>query len=199
MIATRAFPSYADYVAKQGGKAVRLREKLLSHMDRATESFTRIFQGAKPHLKDGSILCLGARTGAESLGAEAAGFGRSVGIDLHPVGPTVQQGDWHALDFPDGSFANVYTNSLDHCLYLDQCLSEVKRVLQKHGRFYMMATNRGEKHTSVDVWRADEGSNEGLYWSTSDELAQLIAEHGFTLEQSWRAGKWGHYVFGVTR
>lgn len=193
MIAHRPFPTYEDYVYKQGGKARGRRDHLLKHVEKNTESFTRTFQRARPHLKPGSILCLGARTGAESMGAVAAGFTGSVGIDLHPVGDTVLQGDWHNLAFPDASFANCYSNSLDHCLYLDKLAAQVRRVLMPGGRFYVMATNRPK---SLDEWLA-EGGNEGLYWQTSDELRDAICEHGFTVIRAWRDGKWGHYVFGV--
>lgn len=193
-LAQRSFETYDDYVYKQGGKAHRKRDFLLAHLPKSVESFTRVFQGAAKHLKPGAVLCLGARTGAESIGAEQAGFEGSVGIDLHPVGPTVLQDDWHELSFSDRAFANVYTNSLDHCLYLDKLTSEVKRVLEADGRFYLMATNRSG--TEAD-WRADQGSNEALYWPTSDHLAEAVCEYGFQVMQSWRAGKWGHYVLRV--
>ena len=194
MIAQRTFTDYEEYVYKQGGKARGNRDKLLRHLEKNTQAFTRTFQRAKPHLKAGRVLCLGARTGAESLGAIAAGFGGSVGIDLHPVGETVLPGDWHHLDFPAGSFENVYSNSLDHCLYLDRLLSGVKRILVRDGRFYLMATNRAG--ATLETWMA-KGGNEALYWQTSDELRDSVCSHGFTVRHSWRDGKWGHYVFTV--
>jgi SAM-dependent methyltransferase len=187
------FKDYAEYVYKQGGKARGRREHLLAHAAKNTESFARVFRKAAPLLKPGSILCLGARTGAESDGALQAGFKGSVGIDLHPVGPTVLQGDWHDLGFPDASFANCYTNSLDHCLYLDKFCAQVTRVLQPNGRFYLMATNRPK---SLEEWLG-EGGNEGLYWQTSDELKDAICGYGFEVKKSWLDGKWGHYVFAV--
>jgi SAM-dependent methyltransferase len=195
MIAHREFTDYAQYVYKQGGKARGNRERLLAHLDKNRDGFRQTFRRAAPYLKAGAVLCLGARTGAESLGAEQAGFKGSVGIDLHPVGPTVQQGDWHALTFSDATFANAYTNSLDHCLYLDKFAAEVKRVLVKDGRFYLMATNRA---LTVEEWLA-KGGNEGLYWQTSDQLSGAICSYGFQVKASWRDGKWGHYVFGVKR
>ena len=193
MIAQRAFTDYEEYVYKQGGKARGRRGHLLAHLSKNRESFARTFRRAAPHLTPGAVLCLGARTGAESLGAVDAGFIGSVGIDLHPVGPSVLQADWHDLPFASGSFANVYCNSLDHCLYLDQLTAGVKRVLVADGRFYVMATNRP---ITIDEWIA-KGGNEALYWQTSDELRDAICGHGFTVITAWRDGKWGHYVFGV--
>lgn len=195
MIAHRTFTDYEQYVWLQGGKARARSEFLLAHLPKRTQYFAKMFNLAARHLKPGPVLCLGARTGAESLGAVAAGFAGSVGIDLHPVGPTVLQGDWHALDFPDGSFANVYTNSLDHCLYLDKFSAEVKRVLVPDGLFYLMATNRT---TTEQAWRAGH-KNEGLYWETSDQLRDAICSYGFVVKHGWRDGKWGHYIFGVAQ
>lgn len=195
MIAHRTFADYDDYVYKQGGKARGRREHLLAHAAKNAESFARTFQHATKYLSPGPVLCLGARTGAESLGAVKAGFKGSVGIDLHPVGPTVLQGDWHDLQFPDASFANAYTNSLDHCLYLERFAAQVQRVLVPDGRFYLMATNRPK---ALEIW-LEEGGNEGLYWQTSDELRDAICELGFQVVKEWRDGKWGHYVFRVKR
>jgi SAM-dependent methyltransferase len=194
MIAQRTFTDYDEYVYKQGGKARGCRDKLLAHLDKNTESFARTFRRAAPYLRTGAVLCLGARTGAESLGAAKAGFAASVGIDLHPVGPTVLRGDWHDLPFPDRSFANVYTNSIDHCLYLDRLTAQIARVLMPKGRFYLMATNR--VGSTVDAWIA-KGGNEALYWQTSDELSETICTFGFVVQHAWHDGKWGHYVFGV--
>lgn len=194
MIASREFSTYDEYVYKQGGKARGKRAELLAHLEKNTEGFFRTFRSAARHLKPGPVLCLGARTGAESIGATQAGFVGSVGIDLHPVGPTVLQGDWHDLRFPAASFSNVYSNSLDHCLYLDRLAAGVKRVLVPDGRFYVMATNR-DGHT-LESWLA-KGGNEALYWQTSDDLCQAICAHGFEVTKAWRSGKWGHYVLRV--
>lgn len=194
MIAYRPFTNYDEYVYKQGGKARGRREHLLKHVVKNTESFERTFRRAAAYLKAGPVLCLGARTGAESLGAAAAGFTGSVGIDLHPVGPTVLQGDWHDLPFADGAFANAYCNSLDHCLSLEKMTAQVRRVLSRDGRFYVMATNRAG--ATLEAWLA-KGGNEGLYWQTSDELRDALCDFGFTVTKAWRDGKWGHYVLAI--
>lgn len=196
MIAHRTFENYEQYVYKQGGKARGKRAELLEHLEKNRGGFAKTFRAARAHLVDGPVLCLGARTGAESLGAVDAGFKGSQGIDLHPVGPTVIEGDWHNIPFPDASFANVYSNSLDHCLYLDQLAEQVTRVLKPGGRFYVMATNR-DGHT-LEAWQA-KGGNEALFWQTSDDLKDAICALGFTVTRSWRTGKWGHYVMKVNR
>jgi SAM-dependent methyltransferase len=194
VIGHRAFETYEEYVYKQGGKARGRRDHLLKHLAKNREAFGRTFRAAAPHLKAGPILCLGARTGAESLGATDAGFKGSVGIDLHPVGPTVLQADWHNLPFPAASFANAYSNSLDHCFSLEKLSGQVQHVLMPGGRFYVMATNR--EGATLEAWLA-KGGNEALYWQTSDDLRDALCGHGFVLRKAWRDGKWGHYVFEV--
>lgn len=194
MIAHRPFPDYATYVHRQGGKARNSPEKLLRQMPRQTDQFTRMFRNATPHLNAGSVLCLGARTGAESQGARAAGFTGSVGIDLHPAGPDVIHADWHQLPFDDGSFANAYSNSLDHCLHIDQLAAEVRRVLVPNGRFYVMATNRPGK--TAEKWLSIS-SNEALYWDTSADLSEAICAFGFVEIHAWRKGKWGNHILQV--
>ena len=191
MMAHRPFPTYENYVYRQGGKARNSSEKLLRHLGKNTRSFRAMFEKAAPHLKPGPVLCLGARTGAESQGAIGAGFKGSVGIDLHPAGPTVIQGDWHQLQFPDHSFANAYSNSLDHCLDLEKLAAEVRRVLTRDGRFYVMATNRPNK--TAEKWLSI-ASNEALYWDTSADLSAAICALGFTETHRWRDGKWGHHI-----
>lgn len=196
MIRQRSFESYDTYVYAQGAKARGRREFLLAHLPKNIANFRVIFDRARPKLKKGSILCLGARTGAESLAAVEAGFPGSVGIDLHPVGPTVIQADWHALPFARGTFANAYCNSIDHCLYLDRFASEVQRVLVPDGRFYLMATNR--HMITVKKWIAKPG-NEALSWESANELSEALCRLGFVVRDAWQTGKWGHYIFGVSR
>ncbi len=105
--------------------------------------------------------------------------------------PAIEHAALVMTRFAEASFANVYSNSLDHCLYLDKLASGVRRVLRPKGRFYVMATNRPEMH--LEDWLA-KGGNEGLYWQTSDDLRDAICGLGFVTKQQWRDGKWGHYI-----
>ena len=199
MILRREFPSYEDYVYAQGGKARRNRAELLASMPKRVRVFEELFRQAKPHLQKGAVLCLGARTGAEMLGAAAAGFAGSVGIDLHPVGKGVRAGDWHCMpEFADGSFPNIYTNSFDHCLYLEKACAEVLRILAPRGCFYLMASDKGDKsqQKEIDKWKASTKHNEAIFWSRSEELRDAVLALGFKERRSWRSGCWGHFILG---
>lgn len=189
----RAYTSYADYVRLQGLKATRERVALLATRPKALERFTHDFQSAQRHLRPGPVLCLGARTGAEVLAFARAGFTGSVGIDLYPIGDCVIHADWHALPFVDASVPNVYTNSLDHCLYLDRLATEVHRVLVPKGIFYVMASDRPLGKNS-QAWLTTGGQHEALFWDQADDLCHALASYHFAPIAAWRVGVWSHFI-----
>lgn len=198
MIKHRPTEDYADYVHRQGGKARNKRKELLASVAGNVAGFDLVFSGpARTHLLKGAVLCLGARTGAEVLAALRQGFKDSQGIDLHPVSDMVTRGDWHAIPFPDSSFPNVFSNSLDHCQSIDKLCAEVRRVLQPGGRFFFMATDRIPAK-SYDEWLA-RCPGEFLFWDHSSHLRDGIAERGFDSVASWRSGKWGCYVLKAAK
>lgn len=201
MILRRQFDSYEAYVHAQGGKARGQREALLASLPAQTRGFSRAFVQARQFLKDGPVLCLGARTGAEMLAFESLGLKGSVGIDLHPVGKDVRAGDWHSMpEFADGSFANVYTNSFDHCLYLDKACAEVWRILQPGGRFYLMASDKGLKDAArAEAWRQSQKHNEAIFWSAAEELRDAVLREGFRQLKAWKVGCWSHFILEPKR
>lgn len=198
-ILRRDFASYAAYVEAQGRKARYKADDLMARYEKQFVEFARLFRKARPHLNEGRpMLCLGARTGAESGAAARVGFKGSVGVDLHPIGKHVQQADWHSMpQFADASFGNVYTNSFDHCLYLDRAVAEIVRVLEPRGAFYLMASDKGTKDKQRErSWLMEPKHNETLYWSHSDALRDaVLACGGLKVRAEWREGHWGHYVF----
>lgn len=200
-LTARPFDSYDAYVSAQGEKARRKGAVLLAALPQQVRGFRKVFQAAQKHLRPGPVLCLGARTGAEAIAANEVGLVGSVGIDLHPIGPKVIRGDWHALPFPPAAFPNVYTNSLDHCLDLDRLTAEMRRVLTSDGRAYVMASDKGEKTTAAAVadWLANATSTEALHWPHADELRDALVARGFRQVTTWRDGVWSHYVLEPIR
>ena len=77
-------------------------------------------------------ICLGARTGQEVFVLRELGL-NSIGIDLVEFPPYTIKGDIHNLEFDDETFDLIFTNILDHSLYLEKFISEMERVCIKDG------------------------------------------------------------------
>jgi SAM-dependent methyltransferase len=172
----RDYGSYDDYVAHQQAKLSHMgADKLLAHEARYLEALLpRLMADALP--RGTSVICLGARGGAEvraflSLGCMA------VGCDLNPGGgnPYVLPGDFHALSYGDGTVSAVFTNALDHCYDLDRVLAEVHRVLVAGGRFLVEAVCGTEEG-------CQPGGYESLAWPTIQALIVHIESPGFTCQ-----------------
>jgi SAM-dependent methyltransferase len=167
----RRYRSYEAYVAHQRSKLERVQ---LGAYDVEYRQVLAARLAAIADVRPGaSVLCLAARLGTEVKAfADRGCF--AVGIDLNPGQGNrhVVHGDFHDLQFADGSVAIVFTNSLDHCFDLQRVLAEVRRVLAPGGLFIVEAI-RGE----------DEGGRplfyESFSWATLDELARAIEGAGF--------------------
>ncbi len=137
-----------------------------------------------------SVLCLAARLGSEVEAFIKLGH-FAVGVDLHP-GPAnsfVVTGDFHALQFADGSVDCIYTNSLDHAYDLDKIVAEVRRVLKPGGFFVLDAVDGYEEGFMV-------GPRDTTHWPTAQAFAGMIAERGsFAIERHTRPDQhWQQFV-----
>lgn len=191
MIKHRECPDYGAYIHIQGSKARTRSRELMDAFGAQRRGFVGCFEEAKHAIRRGTILCMGARTGAEVAAARDVGFTRAYGIDLHPVGPQVIAADWHYLPFVDGSFDTVFTNSLDHCQSLDLLCAEVRRVLKPKGTFYVRASDSVGK--TLEHWER-KTKLESLWWDRWSDLMTAICERGFGQVASWQRGKWGSFV-----
>jgi len=169
----RDYESYTDYVAHQQAKLAHMgAAKLAAHEARYLEALLpRLAADALP--RGSSVICLGARGGAEvraflSLGCVA------VGVDLNPgeANSYVLPGDFHYLAYGHGTVATVFTNALDHCYELDRVLAEVHRVLMPDGTFLVEAVCGTEEG-------CQPGSYESLAWPTIQALVLHIKAQGF--------------------
>ncbi|HSL70392.1 MAG TPA: class I SAM-dependent methyltransferase [Longimicrobiales bacterium] len=176
---SRLYPDYDSYLEHQRTKLDALRAKSIRGHDRR---FYDALQERLPQLSidlhGRNVLCLAARQGTEVRAfIEQGAF--AVGIDLNP-GPDnryVLVGDFHDLQFADGTVDVVYTNSLDHAFNLDQILAEVQRVLVPGG-WFIAEVGVG---TAQDA-RHGRGPYESFSWTSVAELIARIAERGFVLE-----------------
>ena len=176
----REYQSYVDYVEHQGSKLEQL------NLSRYSETFKKALSerlGRLPELHAGSsVLCLGARTGAECEAFAALGC-FAVGIDLNP-GPNnryVVHGDFHQLQFSDASVDVIYTNALDHTFQFDKVVGEIKRVLKPTGSLIAEIV-RGLQD---EAGRAP-GAFESTWWDSLEAPIAVICEGGFKLDRRFR-------------
>jgi len=173
----RAYGSYAEYCAHQAQKRDRMKPDKLSAYESKYITALQPRLSALALARGTSVVCLGARGGAEVRAFLAIGC-VAVGLDLNPgpANPYVVTGDFHALPYGDGTVGVVFTNALDHCYNFDQVIAEVRRVLAIEGRFIVEA-----------VCGTDEGCQAGSYesfaWRTIAALIDGITPHGFTLDR----------------
>jgi len=191
MIIYREWESDIQYVMKQVGKVTF--KDVDAGREKRVRGFTERFNLWKEWLLPGPVLCLGARTGCEVEGARQAGFAGSLGVDLQPHGKNVVQASWdHLPFFPDGKFANAYSNSLDHCRDLPKLVEEAKRVVKPGGTFVFEIQSdyalTEEQAADMPAQFARRPYN-AMFWTDDMDVVSTFEENGFELvnmiKQSW--------------
>jgi SAM-dependent methyltransferase len=171
-LTTRRYNSYEEYLAHQAAKLERISHRLEENEERTFQEFVDRLSGCAPLKPMRSVLCLGARTGAEVRALIRLGH-FAVGIDLNP-GPRntyVLTGDFHGLVFADDSIDAVYTNSLDHVFDLRRLLDEVRRVLRPGGIFVAELLAGYEEGFTP-------GDYEATHWRTVESMVARIRDEG---------------------
>ena len=123
--------NYQEYLDKQLEKTLdplRIEKWKGDEWQIKVEGFRHIFKRNEEFLKNKKeAICLGARTGQEVYVLRELGL-NCVGIDLVDFPPYTIKGDIHNLQFEDSKFDLIFTNIVDHSLYLEQFISEMERV-----------------------------------------------------------------------
>jgi SAM-dependent methyltransferase len=193
--ARRKYASYDAYVEHQASKLDKIAPRLREKESEDFAEFRRRFATCVALEGARSVLCLGARLGTEVKALHDLGY-FAVGIDLNPGvdNPYVLAGDFHQIQFPDGSVDAVYTNALDHVFSLERVVAEVARLLRPGGIF-IADLELGSEEGFVP------GEYEAVMWRDHQALIDRIAEHGrFEVEQTRDLGKtrrdqWTQVVF----
>jgi len=144
----RDYDSYDGYINHQAEKSKKKyrRQRLLDGFTKKKDWFVEKFKPLKDFVKDGKVLCLGARMGEEVVAFKELGY-NAIGIDIVPYLPYVIEGDFNNILFPDETFDLIYSNSLDHALDETQFLKEAISKLKTGGYIvlYVKSLSRNEK------------------------------------------------------
>ena len=168
----RTYSSYDDYIRHQQSKPGEIL--LTDHDDELCAALAdRLRDDRVP--AGSSVLCLGARFGGEVRGFWEVGC-FAVGIDLRtaPQSKQVLYGDFQDLQFPDDCVDFVYSNSFDHAYDITAVLTEIARVLKPSGHLIVDAVKGADEGHPPGMW-------ECFYWSTTNDLVELLRAHGFGL------------------
>ena len=164
--------TYDEYLKHQASKATKGLGWLDNYEKLYVKTLKTLIERFKP--KGKSVLCLGARRGAEVLMWRDCGY-KAIGIDLNTAGASkdlVIQGDFHKLPYKDGSKDILYSNSLDHVFDMNKFLDEVKRVLRPNGLFFIFIAS------PEDVAQDKYAS---YRWKSSKDLLEIIKSKGFKI------------------
>jgi SAM-dependent methyltransferase len=174
----REYKDYADYVRHQSSKLSKL--DLADYDTNFAKALTARLKRLAIPWQGKSVLCLGARTGAECRAFIELGC-FAVGVDLNPgVGNrNVLTGDFHDLQFADRSVDCVFTNSLDHALDLRRLTLEAKRVLKPDGLMIAEIV-----YGSNDAGGREPGTHESLWWAQSADVVDVLCRAGFQLKET---------------
>jgi SAM-dependent methyltransferase len=175
------YGSYDEYVKHQASKLGKIGWLKKYHLEFHEALKERLHDVAG--LRNGAtVLCLGARTGAECEAFQAFGA-LAIGVDLNPgeQNSHVLFGDFHALQFPNSVFDIAYTNAIDHARDIGLLLSEIRRVLKVGGVF-----NAEIVLGSKDDGGRDPGEYESLWWDNAESVIDRIAATGFWIARTRR-------------
>ena len=175
----KAYESYEQYQRHQVSKLEQL--DLAKYDAEYREALRERLRKLDVVKRGDSVLCLGARIGTEckafiDLGAFP------IGVDLNPGEGNryVVVGDFHDLQFADGSIDWVFTNALDHAFDLDKMMAEAVRVLRPGGGGGVIAEIVGG---SKDDHGRNPGQFESLWWDEIDDVFKALARHGLVVER----------------
>ena len=176
-ISRRLYPDYETYLRHQRMKLDASRSSfLIRHDARFYQALSERLAALPVDLKRRSVLCIAARQGTEVRAfIDRGAF--AVGIDLNPGRDNryVVVGDFHALQYGDGTVDVVYTNSLDHAFDLERVLGEIRRVLVPGGVLIVELNLEAGQSSGA-------GFYESLLWSSADDMITRIAAAGFSVQ-----------------
>lgn len=152
---------YEDYDAYVAGQASKNKKLSKSSIGRQWEGRVKKFLLRFKDLHiSGRVICLGARQGCEVEAFNRLG-GKAVGIDIAPMHPLVEVGDFHRIQYGSDTFDVVYSNSIDHSNNPVLFLEEATRVLKPDGLLV------------IDLQYNQLGEYEVIKWDSEDSVVAI--------------------------
>ena len=173
----RRYQSYDEYLNHQKRRPKPTDDDMsLRYPGRVNffiEEFSTVIDSQKDHAK--SVLCLGARDGAEVAAFRHYGM-LAVGMDIsfQNQNQYVHYGDFHDIPYPDNIFDYVYTNTLNHSLKPERGIEEARRVLKLEVGILIIDLRYG-----IDENSLHQGRHHSVAWKTQDEIISVIEDIGF--------------------
>lgn len=183
---TRKYNNYKEYIEHQKSKLLqpgyldkRIR-KFNYRISRFLEKFEVLIDYYSSSPGFFHVLCLAARLGEEVMAWKLL-TPHSIGIDIMPPSSEIQKklannilvihGDFHNIPFKNNSQDVIYSNSLDHSLYVKKFSDELKRVLNKNNPksivFLEVKPHKKSDIKSMYNW-------EVFHWENEKELVEFF-------------------------
>ena len=166
----KEYKNYEEYLQHQKSKLEKIKD-CLSQYDLEYRSLLRNRLLNQGFVKIGmSVLCLAARIGTEVKSFIDIGC-FAVGLDLNPGKDNkyVVKGDFHDIQFASNSVDIIFSNSLDHVLYVEKFIKEIQRVLKPRGLLILEISENGG------------GYYEAIKWKQIDDIINLFLKQGFKI------------------
>jgi len=179
----RKYKNYKEYLSHQSikldiGIKKKIKKFMPEYFENNVRSFEKRIEKFKEYVKNGKVLCLGARLGAEVVAFRNMGFKETLGIDINPgkSNKYVIKGDFHNVPFEDKYFDVVYCNCIDHCWNLKLLSMETDRVLKNDGVLILEIDHLNKDKKRNKKWINNDDKYESILYEGLKDIEKGLKE-----------------------